>query len=217
MKRRLRMIVLDLKRSWVTALIAPILTGLLLVNVLLRVEPEFRVFTFGLRAQQLLSIAYLFWPMLHLKTWFESRQVEGLRSVESGKYACSWTLLLMLLTETVILLPFVLTAKLAKLDILKECIQLLLLSVSLTALLYLITLLSRSVTLAMTVVVIYVLFCVIFYNISESLRPFMLIKTPALTGVTWQTLLKQQLPAALLAVFGIISIGIYEKKRTIIK
>ena len=215
MNSRLRLIILDLKRSWMTALIAPVLTGLLIVYTLKRVVPDSRNYVFGIRAQQLLTIAFLLWPMLHLKTWFGSKQMESLRAVENGKHTCSWTLLLIYMIEAIVLLPFILLAKILGLNIIKECILLLLLIAPLTAGLYLLTVITRSITLAMTIVTIYILFCIIFYNDYMSLRSIMLIK-PALENMTWKVVI-QYVPISLISLVVLIIFGKYERKQETIR
>lgn len=215
MNSRLRLIFLDLKRSWLTTMIAPVLTGLLIVYVLKRVAPELRSYVFGLRAQQLLVIAFLLWPMLHLKTWFGSKQMESLRAVENGSYTCSWTVVLIYLLEAIVLLPFILFAVILKLNIIKECALLILLIAPLMASLYLLTVITRSVTFAMTIVTVYILFCIIFYNDYVSLRFVMLLK-PALENITWKTVM-QQVPLSLLSLLGFAVIGKYEKKQETIR
>ena len=122
------------------------------------VEADARAWRFGFLAQQWLIIPFFFWTFIPLQRWYTKEEEESLRAADvrhSSVPGLVWTLIL----EMLGLIPVMIWGYCEKLELTGELIRILLYQMLFTAVIYLLTVLSRSVVLAFAAAAIYCLFC----------------------------------------------------------
>jgi len=215
MKKQFKILLQDCKNS-VGLFSLPILLSLtvfLLVWIL--IPGEVKAARFGDMAQEILLFAFLLWPILILRRWISGDEIEALRSIEKGRHACAAELIGLLAVEAVWLLLIWLMGRLAQIPLEGECFRLLALSALMTAVLYLLSVLLRSVAFSTVAVAAYCLLSIILSSNSNNKKwdSFFLVNPGrGWRGESTEAILKGYMPVLAIALLCILCTSLIERR-----